>query len=238
MFDASEEATSGSVMQNAERICPSSNGCSHSFCWAGVPNAASSSMLPVSGAAQFIASGASAGLRPDSSASGAYCRLVRPAPNALSGRNRFHRPRRFASAFSSSTTGGRSHGSASAATWCAKTGSAGYTHSSRKAWTRPTYSVVTASGAKSIGVLLSECGVPAGQQFRYHGADLAEPLADGQPLGVPAVDAFEDHGEREVGEGDVPVEVADRDPAGRRVPLDQVGAGRPAGQAAGRGRRG
>src|SRR5439155_8872947 len=139
---------------------------------------------------------------------------------------------------SSSTTGGRSHGSASAATWCAKTGSAGYTHSSRKAWTRPTYSVVTASGAKSIGVLLSECGVPAGQQFQYHGAELADLIADGQPLGVPAVDAFEDHGELEVGEGDVPVEVADRDPAGRRVPLDQVGAGRPAGQAAGRGRRG
>ena len=54
--------------------------------------AASTSMLPVSGAAQLSASGASCGLRPVISASGAYCRLVRPAPCSASGRNRFHRP--------------------------------------------------------------------------------------------------------------------------------------------------
>ena len=37
-------------------------------------------MLPVSGAEQFSASGAIHGLRPVISASGAYCRLVSPAP--------------------------------------------------------------------------------------------------------------------------------------------------------------
>jgi hypothetical protein len=46
-------------------------------------------MLPVSGAEQFIASGASSGLRPLISASGAYCRFVRPAPCSPD-RNRFH----------------------------------------------------------------------------------------------------------------------------------------------------
>jgi hypothetical protein len=37
-------------------------------------------MLPVSGADEFTASGAMRGLRPVISASGAYCRLVSPAP--------------------------------------------------------------------------------------------------------------------------------------------------------------
>src|ERR1700733_998912 len=91
MLVASDEATSGSVMQNADLISPSSSGVSHRSRWAGEPNSASSSMLPVSGAAQFSASGASAGLHPVISASGAYCRLVSggsgrldPAPMAAS----------------------------------------------------------------------------------------------------------------------------------------------------------
>ena len=71
---------SGSVIENAERISPSSSGSSHrSFCSA-VPNSDSSSMLPVSGAEQLSASGAIHGLRPVISASGAYCRFVSPAP--------------------------------------------------------------------------------------------------------------------------------------------------------------
>ena len=78
MLVASEEATSGSVIENAERISPSSSGSSQrSFC-SSVPNSDSSSMLPVSGAEQLIASGAIHGLRPVISASGAYCTLVRP----------------------------------------------------------------------------------------------------------------------------------------------------------------
>ena len=64
-------------------------------------------MFPVSGAEQLSASGAIHGLRPVISASGAYCRLVRPAPCSwIGGRNRFHSPRSRACALSSSMTGG------------------------------------------------------------------------------------------------------------------------------------
>ena len=49
--------------------------------------ASCTSMLPVSGAEQFIDSGARIGLRPLISASGAYCRLVRPAPCCRAGRD-------------------------------------------------------------------------------------------------------------------------------------------------------
>ena len=69
-----------------------------------------------------------AGLRPVISASGAYCRLVSPAPPECPGRNRFHSPRSRAAVFSSATTGGRRHGSPSSAAWAACswcTGSAG-----------------------------------------------------------------------------------------------------------------
>ena len=70
MLVASELATAGSVMAKHERISPSSSGRSHrSFC-SSVPNMVRISMFPVSGAEQFIASGAS-GLRPLISASGA-----------------------------------------------------------------------------------------------------------------------------------------------------------------------
>ena len=62
-------------------------------------------MLPVSGAWQLIASGAITGDQPVTSATAAYSRLDSPD---TAGRNRFHRPRERASAFSSSTTGGRS----------------------------------------------------------------------------------------------------------------------------------
>ena len=84
-------------------------------CCSGEPNSASTSMLPVSGAAQFSASGASAALCPVISASGAYCRFVRPAPPECPGRNRFHSPRSRAATLSSATTAGRRHGSPSCA---------------------------------------------------------------------------------------------------------------------------
>ena len=94
MFVASEEATSGSVIENAERISPSSSGSSHLRFCSSVPNSESSSMLPVSGAEQLIASGAIHGFRPVISASGAYWRFVSPAPySCVRGRNRFHSPR-------------------------------------------------------------------------------------------------------------------------------------------------
>lgn len=113
MFVASDEATSGSVIANAERISPASSGSSHCFRCCSSPNWVSTSMLPVSGAAQFSAVGAKCGLRPVISASGAYWRLVSPAPYSESGRNRFHSPCLRASAFNSPTTAGVSHGEAS-----------------------------------------------------------------------------------------------------------------------------
>ncbi len=121
MFIASLEATSGSVMQKADLIKPSSSGLSQRSRCSGDPNSASTSMLPVSGAAQFSASGARAGHQPVISASGAYCRFVSggsgrlgparfaTALAALPVRNRFHSPRLRASALSSEVTGARSH---------------------------------------------------------------------------------------------------------------------------------
>ena len=137
MLLASEDATSGSVMEYAERMVPSSSGVSHRSRTAGRAKWASTSMFPVSGAAQFIASGASIGERPDSSASGAYSRLVSPAPRSP-GRNRFQRPRSRACALSSSMTGGRPQGllCACSATWAWKVASAGRMTSSRKSCTR------------------------------------------------------------------------------------------------------
>ena len=105
MLVASLEATSGSVIANADRISPSSSGRSHmSFCsW--VPKIVSTSMLPVSGAEQLHASLAIV-LRPMISASGAYSALVRPGPHSLCGWKRFHSPRLRASAFNFSITAG------------------------------------------------------------------------------------------------------------------------------------
>ena len=70
MLVASELATHGSVIAKHDRISPSTSGTSHSSCCSGVPNSARSSMLPVSGAAQFVAS-AVRRLRPISSHNGA-----------------------------------------------------------------------------------------------------------------------------------------------------------------------
>ena len=103
MLVASEDATSGSVMANADRISPSMSGWSHCDFCSAVPNMCSTSMLPVLGASQLIASGAMCTEWPVISARVAYSRLVSPD---TSGRNRFHSPRSRASALSSSTTGG------------------------------------------------------------------------------------------------------------------------------------
>ena len=91
MLVASDEATSGSVMQNADRMVPSSSGASQRSCCSAVPNSASTSMLPVSGAAQFSASGARCGERPVISASGAYCRL-RQTGAVLAGQEQVPQP--------------------------------------------------------------------------------------------------------------------------------------------------
>lgn len=153
MFVASDEATSGSVIANAERISPASSGSSHRFFCSSVANWKSTSMFPVSGAAQFSAVGANCGERPVISASGAYWRLVSPAPYPASGRKRFHSPCLRASAFRSSTICGVSHGEASRARCSSAVFSAGYTYSSMKASSLPRSSSVRASNAKSMGVI-------------------------------------------------------------------------------------
>ena len=68
---ASLLATWDSVMPKHDRISPSSSGLGQRSCCSGVPNWTSTSMLPVSGAARCLASGAIAMLRPMISASGA-----------------------------------------------------------------------------------------------------------------------------------------------------------------------
>ncbi len=115
MLVASELATHGSVIAKHERVSPLSSGCRNRSTWNGVANLASTSMFPVSGGMQLVASGASSDW-PMSSHNGAYSRLLSPAPYSLSGRKRFHRPRARASALSSSMTGGWKCGSPEAAT--------------------------------------------------------------------------------------------------------------------------
>jgi hypothetical protein len=79
MLVASELATKGSVIAKHERVSPSSSGWRNCSRWSGVPNSERISMFPVSGALQFVAS-CDSGARPMSSQSGAYSRLVSPAP--------------------------------------------------------------------------------------------------------------------------------------------------------------
>ena len=126
MFVASDEATSGSVIEKHDRISPSSSGCSHCSCCSGVPNMASSSMFPVSGAAQFIASGAIIGLRPEISASGAYSRLDRPGAERRVGQEQVPQPAVAGLLLQVlDRPAGVVQGDACGATCSAKTGSAG-----------------------------------------------------------------------------------------------------------------
>ena len=68
MFIASLLATSGSVIAKPERISPASSGSSQRCFCSSVPKMCSTSMLPVSGAAQLSASGAISGDQPVTSA--------------------------------------------------------------------------------------------------------------------------------------------------------------------------
>ena len=71
MLRASEEATSGSVIAKPDRISPASSGSEPPLLLLLGAEQCSTSMFPVSGAAQLSASGASSGDQPVSSASGA-----------------------------------------------------------------------------------------------------------------------------------------------------------------------
>jgi hypothetical protein len=70
IFVASEDATLGSVIANAERILPSRSGSRYCFLSSGLAYRSNTSMLPVSGAEQLKTSGA-IGERPMISQSGA-----------------------------------------------------------------------------------------------------------------------------------------------------------------------
>src|ERR1700722_3994144 len=104
MLVASDDATAGSVIRKAERISPSISGRSHCRLCSLEPYRMKTSMLPVSGAEQLNTSEAQP-IWPISSASGAYSRLVNPAPwnssasCAAGGMKWFHRPWAFALAF-------------------------------------------------------------------------------------------------------------------------------------------
>src|SRR5215210_1398666 len=119
MLVASDDATSGSVMQKHDRISPSSNGFSHRSCCSGEPYRTRTSMFPVSGALQLKTSGAMR-LRPMISHSGAYSRLERPAPYSESGKNMFQSPADLAFSFNSSMIGGVLQRSppVSTCSWC------------------------------------------------------------------------------------------------------------------------
>src|SRR5689334_10642520 len=230
MLVASLLATSGSVIANAERISPRSKGFSHCSCCSGVPNCASTSMLPVSGAAQLSTAGASRMHRPVISASGAYCRLVRPAP-CSPGRKTFHRPRSRASWHSSCSTGTvlHAHRSGNAATCSSKTGSEGTIRSSMKPNSDELSSSVRASNPKSMSALLD--GGETGPDERDGGlADAGEAAPDRLAPGVAVVDALEDDRELEVGEPEVEGEVPEVAPARSGIPLAQL---RPADEARG-----
>src|ERR1019366_8574301 len=82
MFVASEDATAGSVIKNAEATFPSSIGFSHFSFNAGEAYFANTSILPVSGALQLNISD-DHGIRPINSAKGAYSKLVKPAVDSL-----------------------------------------------------------------------------------------------------------------------------------------------------------
>src|SRR5699024_5224231 len=87
MFVASLEATSGSVIAKQDRISPAKSGSSHFFFCSSDPYRANTSILPVSGALQLNTSGAIKE-RPMISQSGAYSKLVKPAPYSESGKNK------------------------------------------------------------------------------------------------------------------------------------------------------
>ena len=108
---ASDEATSGSVIKNADLISPFIRGFNHLFFCSSVPYFASTSMFPVSGAEQLNISDEKEHL-PINSANGAYSRFVKPglsSPYPL-GRNKFHNPSFLARFFSCSNFGECFHG--------------------------------------------------------------------------------------------------------------------------------
>ena len=107
MFVASDEATSGSVIENAERIVPSSSGSSQRCCCSAVPNSDSSSMLPVSGAEQLMRLGRDPRVAARDLGQRRVLEVGQAAPCSwVRGQEQVPQPALRASALSSSSTGG------------------------------------------------------------------------------------------------------------------------------------
>ena len=107
MLVASDDATSGSVIANAERISPSSSGSSHcSFCSG---RAEQVQRLHVAGVGRLAVDRLGGDHRRPAGDLRDRRRTRGWTARRSPGRNRFHSPRARASAFSSSTTGGSSH---------------------------------------------------------------------------------------------------------------------------------
>ena len=230
MLVASEEATSGSVIANAERIVPSSSGESQrSFC-SGVPNMRSTSMLPVSGAAQLKAGrgevAAAAGDlgergvlevgQPGAEAAGARREeeVPQPARAGLGPQLREHRRGATRRTGRRGPRAGRGRPARPARSWSSMKASSSrlqllgagverevHGWSFRQEWESSAARPAAISGSTAV-------------------ADPVEALADGLALQVAVVDALEDHRELEVGQAEVEVHVAQVAPAGGGVPLE------------------
>ena len=163
-------------------------------------------MLPVSGAAQLSAAGARWPLRPVISASGAYCRLVSPAP-CSPGRKRFHRPRRRASARSSASDRHRVPGPRVVELRRAARGRParpGRRGSSMKSSSRCAQLLGLGVEREVHQSVLLQCALrPAASRGWTASPIVVEAGADGLALEVAVVDALEDHGELERGEAEV-----------------------------------
>ena len=205
MLVASLLATSGSVMANAERISPRSKGFSHCSCCSALPNCASTSMLPVSGAAQ-LSDGRG---EPDAAAGDLGERgvlEVRQAGPVLAAGGR--------------RSTGRGRGPPAAAP--ASTGAVLHAHAVGQAVhllvegrerrddalvheAEQRLAQLLRAGVESeVHVSSSLSGGEAGRDEGDGGlTDAGEAGADGLALGVAVVDALEDHGELEVGEPEV-----------------------------------
>src|SRR5271165_168840 len=135
MLVASDDATAGSVMQNAERMVPSSNALSQRRFCASDPHITSTSMLPVRGVAVEHL-GRNGGAACDLG-QGRVFQVGKAGPYSGSGKNRFHRPAALAFAFSSSMTRGLFQGRSPPLSWRPYSGSAGMTCSAMKTLSRP-----------------------------------------------------------------------------------------------------
>ena len=175
-------------------------------------------MLPVSGAAQLNATGARRGLRPVSSATGAYCRLV-----STPGRNRFHRPCSLAAACRSRTTGRVPH----------SVGGRGQLRLQHRLGrvdvlveeplrARDDVDASTASGAKSISAPPASCARPSSASGATRAPIRSKPSPTVSPAEEPEVDALEDDRELVRGERPVPAELRDAAAQAGAVGVDQL----------------